>query len=221
MRHFQLTRALAWAVLPAVAFAMAFTTGCGSSNKGPDRTARAVQSFKDTRKDVADANKHVKATNDSLRALTSGSGDLRSAFNKYSDNVKKMQDISKNARQRAAAMREKTDAYTQAWQKELEGITDAELRKASEERAAAAKKEFEKVRSVAQEARAAYEPYMQGLQDVEKFLANDLTAGGVASARTKADETIRAGDTLQARLTALEAELDALSAQWSSKLPKK
>jgi molecular chaperone GrpE (heat shock protein) len=196
--------------------------GCSSAPKGPARTAKAVESFRDTREHLADASKQVTATNDSLRVLSeASSGDLRPLFNKFAANVQKTEAAAKEARDRAEAMRKNTDAYVAQWQKEFSTISDEELRRTSEQRVAAAKTEFERVRSAAAEARSAYEPYMQGLKDVQQYLTNDLTAQGVSAIRPKATDTIRKGETLQQRIATVQAEVDALSSKWSSKLGEK
>jgi hypothetical protein len=161
----------------------------------------------------------VKTTNESLQALTAASGgDLRPLFNKYAENVRKTQDMANAARDRAQAMREHTDDYVAQWQKEVSSISDEQLRQMSQQRAAKAKTEFDRIRSVAQDARAAYDPYMQGLQDVQQYLTNDLTAGGIQTIKPKADDTIRKGQTLEQKLADLQTELDGLSQKWSSKL---
>jgi hypothetical protein len=188
---------------------------------GPERSAKAVESFKDTRKHLANASKQVGATNDSLRKLTTASGgDLRSMYNKFVDNVKETQDMAEGARKRAENMRANSERYTAQWQKEMSTISDAELRRMSEQRAAAARTEFDRVRSAAAEVKAAYAPYRQGLQDVQQYLANDLTAAGVQSIGSKADDTIRKGEALQQRISDLQRELDSLASKWSSKAAK-
>jgi hypothetical protein len=205
------------ALVALFAGALAVSSGCSSEPKGPSRKAAAVESFKATRGRIDDATKQVQATNDSLRALTAGgTGDMRPLFNKYSENVRKTQNMANDARDRSNAMREKTDEYVSEWQTELSKISDESLRAKSQQRAAAAKTEFEKVRSIAQDARAAYDPYMQGLEDIQQYLANDLTAGGIDSIKTKANDTLRKGDELQRRLGDVGAQLDTVSQQWSS-----
>lgn len=216
-RRRQIGSCAVWLVALAV-------VGCGSSGpKGPGRTAKAVDSFADTKKHITNANKQVKATNDSLAKLTAagaGGGDLRSLFNKYVDNVNKTEAMAKGAKARTDAMRKNTDAYVAEWQKEVSKITDEDLRKMSQDRAAAAKADFEKIRAAAAAAREAYDPYMQGLKDVQNYLTNDLTASGVQSIGAKANDTIAKGNVLQQRLTAAQAEVDTLSTQWSSKVGK-
>ena len=190
-----------------------------SSNKGPDRTAKAVESFSNTRQKLDAASAQVGATNDSLKALTTaGSGDLRPLYDNFTKQVKKTQSMADQARDRAESMRAKADAYTTQWQKEFSSISDAEVRRMSEARATAAKADFDRVRSAASNVRAAYAPYREGLQDVQTFLANDLTAEGVRSITTKANETIRKGEALQKEIAALQTELTTLETKWSSSM---
>jgi chromosome segregation ATPase len=199
--------------------ALVVGSGCSSDPKGPGRTAKAVESLSATKKELADANKQVAATNDSLRKLVdAGGGDLRPLFSKFADNVRKTEDAAKQARSRADGMRKNTDAYVTQWQKESGSITDEQLRQKSQERANAAKADFDSVRSAASETKAAYEPYMQALKDVQQYLANDLTVAGVQTIRPKADDTIKKGETLQQGISNLQGALDGLSSKWSSKM---
>jgi hypothetical protein len=215
MPRFQQRKVHAWTlVLATLALA-----GCSSNPKGPERTAKAVESFRDTRQHLADASKQVGVTNESLRKLTVATGgDLRPMFNAYAENVRKTQDMAKGARERADSMRKKTDAYTAQWQKEFNTISDPELRRKSEQRVASAKADFEKVRNAAEDVKTAYKPYMQGLQDVQQYLTNDLTAEGLQSVGNKANDTISKGGVLQQRIVGLQNELNNLEAKWSSKL---
>jgi hypothetical protein len=218
MSQSQQYRTHAWAVMVFTVIASACSSGC-SSAKGPDRTARVVESFRATRGQLAEASKQVGTTSDSLRTLTSaGAGDLRPMFDDYVENVRKTQAMADKARNRAEAMRANAESYTAQWQKELSKISDEELRLASEQRAAAAKADFDRVRIAAGDVKGAYAPYRQGLQDVQQYLTNDLTADGARSIKTKADDTITKGEALQQRIASLEKELDALSSKWSSNL---
>jgi hypothetical protein len=216
MNQSQKYRVHAWAF---IVLAVASGGGCSSSNEGPSRTAKAVESFRETRGHLADASKLVATTNDSLLKLTSAAaGDLRPLFDKYVENVRRTQEMADAARKRSDAMSANVNAYTSTWQKELSKISDEELRRGGEQRAAAAKADFERVRTTAAEVKAAYAPYRQGLADVQQYLTNDLTADGAKSIKPKADDTIIKGEALQQRIAALEKELDALAGKWSSNL---
>src|SRR5687768_14378944 len=91
MSQSQIYRVHAWAF---VVLALVSGGGC-SSSEGPSRTAKAVESFRETRGHLADASKQVATTNDSLRTLTTAaSGDLRPLFEKYVENVRRTQEMA-------------------------------------------------------------------------------------------------------------------------------
>jgi hypothetical protein len=200
--------------------ALSLVAGCSSNPKGPERSTKAVESFRETQKNLAAASAQVQETNASLRQLTAAGagGDLRPVFNKFAEDVRQTQDLAKKAGERAAAMRAKTDVYVTQWNAEIQGISDEQLRAQGQQRMAAARADFGRVAGVAQEARAAYEPYMTGLQDIQTYLSNDLTAGGVASVQSKAQSTIRAGESLRQKLDALQQELEQVASKWSSRI---
>ena len=194
--------------------------GCSSEPKGPSRSAKAVESFRETRQNIDAASNQVAMTNQSLQALAAGGqeGDLRAAYTAYVNNVQQMDKMAQRARERASQMRARTDDYVTKWEAELKQIDDDELRKSSRDRMDAARASFRKVADAAQAVREAYEPYMGGLKDVQTFLANDLTAGGVSSVQGKAKSTIAQGETLRQKLAAVSAELDRIAATWASKV---
>ena len=192
--------------------------GCSSEPKGPKRAAKTVESFQATKQNLASANAQIQATNESLRKLTSGEAtDLRMAYTDYVKHVEQTDKLAKKARDRAASLRSRTDDYVNAWEAEMKQIDDEELRSRSKQRMAAARAEFQKVVDTGQEVREAYDPYMKSLRDVQTFLANDLTAGGIESAKGKATTTISQGEEVRKKLAALEAELDRVASMWAAK----
>ncbi|HEY7117032.1 MAG TPA: DUF2959 family protein [Tepidisphaeraceae bacterium] len=200
-----------------VCLALIATTGCSSNPKGPERSAAAVESLRDTKDQLSKADAQVGETITSLNTLMGqNSGDLRPTFNKFSDEIRQTREMAEAASNRAAAMRERTNEYVTQWQAEQKAITDPELQRMSQERASRATAQFDRVRSVAQETRAAYQPWMQSLTDVQTFLANDLTSAGVTAAKPKAMRAVDQGNALRAKIGQLEAEIDRVAATWSS-----
>lgn len=215
-----MTRKLEWSLAcSAVIVALAVGSfGCSSGPKGPERSAKAVDSLNSTKDEVAKADAQVGETLKSLDALVRPDQvDLRGAYAQYVDEVRETRKMAEAAAKRAAAMRDRTDAYVTQWQAEQGTITDPELQRSSQERAATAKAEFQRVRSLAQDARAAYDPWMQSLTDIQTYLANDLTPTGAAAARSKSQWAMEQGNSLRKRLAELQAELDRVAARWSGK----
>ena len=121
---FRVPRTRTATALALFAVAITLHAGCSSEPKGPQRKAKAVESFKKTQEGIASAGAQVKTTNDSLRAVTAATeGDLRPAFTKYAENVKKTEEMAEKARERAAAIRAATDEYVNQWQSEVRSIS--------------------------------------------------------------------------------------------------
>lgn len=199
-----------------LAVALVFCIGCSTSQSGQQRSEKTVESFRQTRKSLSDAGKQVQITDSSLRNLTTTS-DLRPAFDRFVENVRQMQKMASSARERASAMREKTNEYITQWQAEMMSGPDQQSRRADVERLAAARTDFDRVRIVAQEVRAAYDPYMQNLQEVREILGNDLTSAGQQAVNLRAVRVVQMGDSLQRKLAEAERELDRLSENWGPK----
>jgi len=197
---------------------LGLVAGCSSSDdKAIQRNEQATTGLQQTRNELDAADAQVDATLNSLRALASqDSGDLRPTYKKFSDDVDKLGTMADDARNRATAMRERSTEYINKWRQEAEGISDPQLRQASEQRQASARADFEKVAALAQQTRAAYDPFMKDLRDIRTALSNDLTPAGVRAVRPVIDRTIQEGQAVRGRIGALNAEIDALSRRWSS-----
>jgi hypothetical protein len=128
--------------------------------------------------------------------------------------------MAEEAGARARTMQVRSNDYVTEWQAEIKGISDEGLRKTSQDRMTSAKTDFDEVASLAREAREAYQPYMQGLQDMENVLANDLTSAGIESARAQGNRTIADGRALNNKIAARQTELDQLSTKWSPKVER-
>jgi hypothetical protein len=67
---------------------------------------------------------------------------------------------------------------------------------------------FDAVAAAARETRAAYEPFMQKLQDLQKALSLDLTPPGVQGSRGVMDQVRDAAGQLNRRIDTLIAEVE-------------
>jgi chromosome segregation ATPase len=201
----------------ALALMLGVAVGCSNQDKGLERNEKATTGIQQTTKELAEADAQVDATLKSLSALTTqDSGDLRTGFKHYTDDVDKLNKMAESARSRAVAMREKSTEYVQSWQKESAGITNPDVKQVSEARQAAAKADFEKVAAKAEETRAAYAPFVQDLTDIRTAVSNDLTPGGIKAIKPIADRAIQEGQAVRAKIQALNSEIGGLGQRWSS-----
>ena len=98
-------------------------------------------------------------------------------------------------------------AYFAGWDQESAQIQNEDIRSRSETRRNEVAARFARISAQYDDARTAFQPYMSDLRDVQKFLANDLTSGGLAAIKEPAAKA-----TTDA--TAVKESLDRLSDQF-------
>lgn len=201
--------------------AVLFTViGC-ASDAGRERSTKAVGGLKATRDELAQGRKQIDEVLASLDALQQAQGDLQPAYNKYKDEVKQTEDKAKEIRARAADMRARADEYQRKWQEEMGKVTNPDLKAAANLRSARIRERYSAIASAADEVRAAYQPFIRDLKDVQTYLSNDLTPAGLSGARPVFDKARSAGQKLQAKADTLAAEMNDVAADLSPTAPAK
>jgi hypothetical protein len=139
-----------------------------------------ANSIKDARLETARTSEQLKATLESINALTQQTkGDLRPAYNTYCSEVAKTEAAAGSTKKRAQWMAGDGQKYFQDWQATVSGIANESLRKKSQKRLDAVKVSYDKVEASLQLAGDKFKPFLSDLGDIQKALATDLTAGGV------------------------------------------
>jgi len=185
-------------------------TGC----EAPNRSAPAISSLMDTQTQITDARKQVDATIAATNALTQAT-DLRQPYDNYCTEVSKLEAQADNVKARAKDMNQRAAEYEQKWQQDSEAITSPELRASAESRRAAVNAQYETIRQNAQAAKAAYEPFLKDLKELQSYLKNDMTSAGVQSASSMITKINTDGQNLNAKLDALSGSLNATAAALS------
>jgi hypothetical protein len=121
--------------------------------------------------------------------------DIRGAYDKYCDQLARMQQHSETMRREAEAMRGSRDVYFETWERKLVEIDNPKIRQSAEARRRRLRDAHESITTASLEARDAYAPFMKDLQDIRKYLAADLTKSGAAdiadaSKRVRADGAV-------------------------------
>jgi chromosome segregation ATPase len=200
---------------------LATSGGCGGGDAGRDRSGKAVSGLQDTRKELDNTRKQIDETNAALNSLQTAQGDLRPAFDKYKKEVNELDKAAKSAAARAADMRERSKEYQTKWQEEMSKVTNPDLKAAAAQRAARVRDRYSTIQGMAQEARAAYDPFMRDLRDVQTYLSNDLTPAAIQTANPVFEKAKASGRALQQKTDTLAAELDSVAAEMSPGVPPK
>jgi hypothetical protein len=195
----------------AMLAAAVLVNGCKAANyKQADKTGKGIANFQ------AEILNGKKAVDSTLKALDqvaqSANTDPRKPYEQYVKEVKNLDSVAEKARKRGQDMKEQGQAYFTKWQQELAQVKDPDVRKLAEERKAKLQESFDKIREYTEPLKQQFEPWMSSLKDLQSYLANDLTAQGVAAAKKLFDKAKSDGVKVQKSMDALVEELKSLSA---------
>ena len=200
------------AVLIALGAGAALLSGCGTTSgyKQADKTGAGIAEF---REEIVNGKKAVDATMQSLSEIAaSATTNPRKAFEKFQDNVAKLESTAAKVRSRAESMKEKGQAYFKQWEQELATVSNPEIRSLAEQRKAKLQETFDSIRKYSEPLKLQFAPWMSNLKDLEKYLANDLTIAGVEAAKGLFTKTTNEGLEVQKSMDALVAELNTVAA---------
>lgn len=142
-------------------------------------------SMREARVEATRATEQLKVTLDSLNALTKQKeGDLRAAYNTFAAQLPRTEDAAAWTRARVRWMADDGLKYFANWQKTIDSIANESLRKKAQKRLETARKGYDKVAAALQSASEKFGPFLSDLADVQKVLANDITADGVKAVKS-------------------------------------
>ena len=179
--------------------------GCASKTQGE----KSVQSYTETRKTVAESRQQVGMAQASLTNLRRTPPDaLKDAFRRYRDTVGELKEGASDAKRRAQAMKEQADTHVQQWQEEMKTIKDPTIKASLESRREAVRTNFALMRMYADDVEKAYEPFLQGNNDMVQALSLDLSPAAITSLESAIDQVVAKGSALDQKLWLMQNALD-------------
>ena len=116
------------------------------------------------------------------------------------------------AKSRAAETKAAGLAYFATWEKELAQLKNPENKNLAMQQRAKLQAIFDSIKTVAEPLKAQFDPWLSDLQDLQKYLSNDLTISGVDAAKPLFAKTQKEGFEVQKSMDALVAELNTVAA---------
>jgi len=220
MKPFKATPILSLAAM-TVAAAQLFTAADASAAgyKLADKTGASIAEFRD---EIVNIKKEVDATMVALdKIVTTVTTDPRKAFKEFDKAVPRIDDAAKKAKKRAEDMKAKGQDYFKDWEKELAGVNNPEIRQLAEERKAKLQATFGSIKSFMEPARDQFNTWLADLKDLQKYLSNDLTIGGVDAAKELIGKTKTEGQSVQQTMDKVIAELNTIVATLTPAKAKK
>jgi uncharacterized protein YlxW (UPF0749 family) len=195
----------------AVAAAQLFTAADAVAGyKQADKTGASIAEFRD---EILNVKKEVDAAMVALdQVVATAASDPRKAFKDFEKAVPRVDSAAKKAKKRAEDMRAKGQEYFKQWEAELATLNNEEVRKLAEERKAKLQKTFESIKNFMDPAREQFTAWQADLQDLQKYLSNDLTIAGVDAAKDLIAKTKTEGQGVQKTLDKVIAELNTIVA---------
>jgi hypothetical protein len=164
-----------------------------------------------------------RSLGDTLAALdevqNTSSTDPGPAFSRFSAKVSEVRSTADDVPRRARELRVQAAKHDEAWMRETSSIQDGALRRKAEERREESMKRFETLETKAVAAKAAYEPVIRRLQDVQVFLSNDLNPTGISAIREQVAGIKNDADEVDKALDALAKEVAEVRVAMSPRQP--
>jgi septal ring factor EnvC (AmiA/AmiB activator) len=178
-----------------------------------DRAQEAKAKIDSARTEIGKIRSQAALTLEELNRLRKENIELRNQFQLYTQELTKMEDQAKVARDRAASMSEKGQAYFQAWEETIKSITNKDIREQAQKRYDKRVKSYNKIIKAMTEARDELKPFLSDLNEIKKLLDSELSRESVKSASGLIKQANWHGVDVVDSLKDVETELDRVSGE--------
>ena len=156
----------------------------------------------------------------SLEEVTkSAAANPRPAYQKFCRGVADIESAAETARSRSIAMTTRAKEHHDRWLKELSGISSEEVRGRAEARHNKALASFQALDTQMADVKAAYEPFIGLMKDIRAYLANDLSASGIAAIGGQAHQATEHGHAVESKIERLVGEIAKVREEWEISTP--
>ncbi|NOT30301.1 MAG: DUF2959 family protein [Planctomycetes bacterium] len=186
----------------ALPLVVSFALACASS--GYERASATADRTAAYRDNLVRLREQVALAVEALRALSENPGDSprsnKETFETYTRELANLEAASKRSRQTYGRMDGHAESFFGGWSEDTARITNADLKHSAEERRAVLQANYERLAQGKLEADLALAGFVGELTDLSLYLEHDLTAAGIASARSTIEKAFANGATLQDQL---------------------
>lgn len=206
-------------VIVAVACAFVLTVGC--STTGGSKGSSALAGMDAAADEVDTIVAQTAATLGALSNLVSNpSSDLQPQFKALASATKKLASQSQKVDKRMDDMDARAQAYFEEWETQAETIQNENLRNISERRREEVALSFKEVAESLGKSKAAFDPFVASLKDIQTALSLDLTKAGIFAVSNLVAEAYSSGAELKGALADAASDIRKLAAEMSSTTPQ-
>ena len=210
MKSIQPIRTLNLAAIGVAGLLLLGSSAHAAGYKLADKVGAGIAEFRD---EIVDVKKAVDVTMAALdKIVADATTNPRKAFKVFDKSVPEIDSAAAKARKRAQDMKERGKKYFETWEKDLAGVNDPDIRKLAEERKAKLQAAFDNIKATMEPARDQFNAWLGPLKDLQKFLGQDLTIGGIDAAKELIAKSRKEGTAVQQSLDTVIAELNTVVA---------
>ena len=193
----------------------------GAAVVAQSKTAKEAQNLKKSadaaEQSIADVMEHVMGMLASYNAIVGGSSkNVQSDYKKLANDLKATDKKIQNASKGMDSLDKQAQKFFGQWEKELAEYSSDSMREKSSARLDAAKQKFKTLGETLGEARKAFEPLVQSLNDQILYLGRDLSPEAVADLEDEAAELNKQAEDVTAKINDLLAKADKADADLES-----
>jgi hypothetical protein len=182
-----MTRNRTCLVFALVAVAAVLRATPVTAQAGPEQTAKFLKTVEGTVKAIGESRAQLQKTVATYNSITEMTAkDLKSAYKDLNKDVADSEKKVADGRPKVDEMNTEAEGYFAAWKASASAISDAGLRKRSEERMADARARFDTIAVAGQDARQSFDALMKDVKDQSTFLGHDLNASAIATLKPDA-----------------------------------
>ena len=194
-----------------VLLALSLLIGCASSNPRRDAANAVIDRTAELQEAVEASKQQVGSSLTAMERLPGSGADLKKAYNRYEDEVKAMQKSRQRVAEARREMLTRFSKYQEAWYGDSASLANPTLREAAADRMAEVRQDFEAIRPLYGDVVRGYEQFIPHLQEVQTYLANDLTVPAVQAVTPTLEKTRQEAATLRTAMDELIIGLRTLT----------
>lgn len=189
-------------------------TVAACSTTGMQRSQEVQSTMQTVDNDIKKIVVQIDAIGASLDELTKpGQADMKRAFNLYSDNASKIKEMQKGFAEHSSEMEASGKAYFAEWDSDKQNYDNPEIQRKSNERRAALGETYDKIAQNNLGVKEAFKTYVSDINEIQRFLSNDLTGDGIDSITSTANDVVDNGTHLKNELKNLQAAIEDARAE--------
>ena len=192
----------------------------GCASPGYEKGAKAAANIQEAANLIGALPGRIDQTLTALNDLVQKpAADLRPQFKTFASQLADLESSAKDISTARSNMGAQGKEFFAKWDEQLATIQNEDIKARSQSRKDEVAAKLAAIKLSYSEAAGAFKPFLADLKDVQKFLAIDLTAGGVASMKDTAAKASRDAGPLKDSLSKVAADFKSLGLAMSAVTP--